>query len=154
NTTRSLTFAEQGFPNAATLDADVINGRLVDYLVGETDPYYNGDDAGFDGGVQGVQNSATTAATMDDTPNRSDANYPADIVKIRLNFEVAAFCAAGEDKGKYFGRLFWTWERDKGAGATTGTTSGISADRQQPSQGFIDAVTKWNTNHGFTNKFP
>jgi len=153
NTTRALTFAEQGFNNAATLDADVINGRLVDYIVGETDPYYNGDDAS-DIGQQGVQDSTTTAATMNDTPKRSDSAYPADIVKIRLNFEVAGFCAAGDDKGKYLGRLFWTWERAKGAAGLTGTISGFPTDRQPPSQGFIDAVTKWNTNHGFTNKFP
>jgi hypothetical protein len=153
-TTRALTFAEQGFKNPATLDADVINGRLVDYIVGENDPYYNGDDSGYDGGTQGVQNNTPVTATMDDTPKRSDSAYPADIVKIRLNFEVAVFCASGDDKGKYFGRMFWTWERAKGAVGVLGTTSGISADRQQPSAGFIAAVSKWNTNHGFTTKFP
>jgi hypothetical protein len=153
NTTRSLSFAEQGFSNAATLDADVINGRLVDYIVGEGDPYYNGDDTS-DIGVQGIQNSTTVAATMNDTPKRSDSAYPADIVKIRLNFEVAAFCAAGDDKGKYFGRLFWTWERAKGAAGFTGTISGVTTDRLAPTAGFIDAVNKWNTNHGFTTKFP
>src|SRR5439155_12833274 len=105
-------------------------------------------------GQQGVQDSTTTAATMKDEPQRSDSTYPADIAKIRLNFEVAGFCAAGDDKGKYLGRLFWTWERAKGAPGFSGTISAITADRQPPSQGFINAVTLWNTNHGFTNKFP
>jgi hypothetical protein len=152
-TTRTLTFAEQGFKNAATLDADVVNGSTVDYLVGETDPYYNGDDAS-DIGTQGVQNGTPKSATTNDTPKRKDTAYPAGIVTIRLKFEVAAFCASGDDMGKYLGRFFWTWERAKGAAGVLGTTSGISVDRQQPSPGFLDAVSKWNTNHGFSGKFP
>ena len=122
NTTRALTHAEQKFPNAAALDGDLINGRSVDYTVGEADPYYNGDDPG-DIGTQGAQGATPKAATMDDTPNRGDGNYPADINKIRLSFEVAAFCAAGESAGTYLGRVFWTWERTKGAAGTGGTIS-------------------------------
>jgi len=153
-TTRALTHAEQGFPNAATLDGDLASGRSVDYIVGEADPYYNGDDASDVGGAKGVQGPTPASATMSDHPRRSDGTYPADIVTIRLNFEVAAFCRSGEDKGKYFGRLLWNWERTKGAATTDGTTSGITADRLQPTAGFTAAVTKWNTNHSFTSKFP
>ena len=151
--TRALTHTEQGFPNAAKLDADLIGGRSVDYIVGENDPYYNGDDSA-DGGAKGVQGPSPSSATMSDHPKRSDSAYPADISAIRLNFEVAAFCRAGEDKGKYFGRLLWSWQRAKGAATVNGVTSGISADRNQPSAGFISAVTKWNTGHAFTSKFP
>jgi hypothetical protein len=152
-TTRSLTFAEQGFNNAATLDADVINGLTVDYIVGENDPYYNGDDAS-DIGMQGKQSNTPMKANTTDTPQRTDGAYPADITKIRLKFEVAAFCAEGDNAGEYLGKLLWTWERTKGAVGFTGTISGVSFSRDQPTQGFKDAASKWNTNHGFTMKFP
>jgi len=153
NTSRSLTFAEQGFPNAATLDADVINGRTVDYVIGEKDPYYNGDDAG-DIGQQGKQNGSPMAAFTSDAPSRIDGAYPADIVKIVLKFEVAAFCAEGDNAGEYVGKLLWNWERAKGAASTAGIISGVSFSRDQPTQGFKDAVSKWNTNNSFTMKFP
>lgn len=147
NKTRPLTHAEQGWPNAAALDGDLSNGYSVDYVVGEADPYYNGDDP-QDGTQQGVQGTPPKAATMDDTPNRADGNYPADIAKIRLSFEVNAFCAVGEIAGKYLGRVFWTWERAKGASGTTGTISGISSDRGTPSASATAALAKWATNHG------
>jgi hypothetical protein len=148
-TTTNLTFAQQGFANAATLDKDVVNGQTVDYLVGEADPYYNGDDAS-DIGTQGAQGATPKAATMNDTPNRTDASYPAGIVSIRLQFEVDAFCAAGASAGQYYGRLLWTWERAKGAAGTKGTISGISTDQNQPSAGATAALNLWATNHGFT----
>lgn len=152
-TTRPLTHAEQGFANAATLDADLINGRSVDYVFGEKDPYYNGDDSG-DFGQQGKQNGSPVASSSNDTPNRTDGAYPPDIVKIMLKFEVAAFCAEGDNAGEFVGKLLWNWERAKGAAGTSGTISGVAFSRDQPTQGFKDAANKWNTNHGFTAKFP
>jgi hypothetical protein len=152
--TRTVTFTEQGFPNGAKLDADVTNGHTVDYLIGENDPYYNGHDP-TDIGQQGSQNATSpTAATTNDTPGQGDASYPPDIQTIRVNFEVAAFCAVGDDAGSYLGRTLWTWERTKGAPGTNGTISGISTDRNPPSAAFIQALNQWNANHGFTKNFP
>ncbi len=148
-TTRPLTHAEQGFRNAAALDMDLTTaGYSVDYVFGERDPYYNGDDSA-DGGMQGVQNGMPKPATMTDTPSRGDSAYPTGITKIILNFEVAAFCAAGTNQGELLGITTWKWERPKGGSASSTV---LSTTRNQPSQSFLDALSHWNSNasHPFT----
>ena len=96
-------------------------------------------------GTQGLQNGAPKCATMSDGPGRSDGAYPADIVKIVLNFEVAAFCSAGQNKGEFLGTMTWTWERPIMGKATATASSGT---RNASSQNLIDALSKWNSNHG------
>lgn len=146
-TVRNLTFAEQGWSKSVPLDADVTNaGWTVDYVTGEKDPYYNGDDGG-DIGTQGLQNGTPKTATMNDGPTRGDGSYPADIVKIILDFEVAAYCAAGQNKSEYLGTTTWKWERPKGGTITVTKTAG---SRSAPSKNFTDALSKWGANHTFS----
>ena len=146
-TTRPLTHTEQGFRNAAALDSDLTaSGYSVDYIHGEADPYYNGDDAA-DSVQQGFQNGMPKKSIIKDTPGRSDGAYPAGIVKIILEFEVGVFCAEGQSKGQLFGTMTWEWERAKGG---TATATSLSSSRSAPSANFTAALNKWNTNHGFT----
>jgi hypothetical protein len=147
--TRQLTFAEQGFPQSAKYDADVTPaGWVVDVTVGNPDPYYQHP---IPGKALSGNTSPNVPATMGDYPTRQDAHYPADIDRIILNFEVAVFCVDGDLKGRFLGTLRWTWTRDRGGTATVTLGGG---DRNQPSQALVDALTKWNTNHSYTNKFP
>jgi len=147
--TRPLTFAEQGFGQAVKYDADVTPaGWTVDVLVGNSDPYYQFPSPGKS--LSG-NTSPSTPATMGDQPTRGNSAFPADIDRIILTFQVAVLCVDGDLKGTYLGTLSWTWTQDKG-GTPSVSLGGTS--RGQPSQTLLDAVTRWNTNHAYTNKFP
>ncbi|WP_437674851.1 hypothetical protein [Sorangium sp. So ce131] len=117
----------------------------VDYVAGEKDPYYNGDDTS-DFGPQG--NALTgTAASTNDTPHYDDAGFPGTSSTLLYEFRTAAFSAAGEDAGTYYGYADWTYTKEKGkpeATAVTGTASGA------PGAKFDAAVSLFNSNHGFT----
>jgi hypothetical protein len=128
-------------------DADTTNNFYhVDYVSGEKDPYYNGDDP-QDHGTQG--NAAATpkvSATMDDAPNYNDGTFPAGKSKIRYEFRDAAFSATGPDAGTYYSYVDWTYDKQKGTAAKT--TIG-AAGRGNPGANFVGAVKLWNSNHGF-----
>ena len=146
-TIRTMTAQEIGLPNGAQKDNDTTSsGYVVDYVQGEADPYYNGDDSA-DGIQQGIQNGMPQSSIISDTPNYPDANFPADIVKAILEFEVGTFCAQGQNKGEFSGSMTWKWEKTKGG---TGAATFISASRNPPSSNFIEALNLWNTNHSFT----
>jgi hypothetical protein len=116
----------------------------VDYVSGEKDPYYNGDDAG-DFGPQGNAILKTPASTTD-TPSYSDASFPAGKTKLLYEFTTAAFSAAGADAGTYYGASDWSYLKEKGiAGktATKGTRTG------SPGGKFESAVKLFSSNHGF-----
>ncbi len=151
-TTRVLKPSDfKNFPNSTKIAKDVtVSGFQVDYLFGEKDPYYNGDDL-QDPGTQGVQDGAPKASTTSDAPATNEANWPADITKVTREFEMAAFCTAGTNAGEFLGKITWTFEKEKGKAASS---SLLSTSRDQPSQNFRDALSLWNTNHGFTSKFP
>jgi hypothetical protein len=126
-------------------DADTTSDRYhVDYIAGEKDPYYNGDDAS-DFGPQG--NALTgTAASTHDTPHYNDATFPPGTSTLLYEFRTAAFSAAGDDAGTYYGYGDWTYTKEKGkpeATAVTGTTAG------EPGAKFDAAVSLFNANHGF-----
>lgn len=129
-------------------DADTTSDfHHVDYVSGEKDPYYNGDDSG-DIGTQGnaVSNPKVPAST-NDTPHYNDASFPAGTTKVLWQFRTAAFSAAGGDAGRYYGYVDWSYEKDKGAPdktAIAGTHSG------GPGGSFEAAVRLWNSNHGFS----
>jgi hypothetical protein len=120
--------------------------RYVDYLNGEKDPYYNGDDPA-DIGTQG--NATLTPkvnATMNDTPHCPDSWYPAGKKKATWNFRTAAFSAAGKDQGTFYEYINWVYEREKGKAETNkigGTGTG------NPGKDFTDALDLWDKNHGF-----
>jgi hypothetical protein len=126
-------------------DADTTSDfHHVDYVAGEKDPYYNGDDA-KDFGPQGNALTKTPAST-DDTPHYSDGAFPDGKSTLLYEFRTAAFSAAGADAGTYYGYSDWTYSKEKGkpeATATTGTGSG------EPGSKFTDAVDLFNSNHGF-----
>jgi hypothetical protein len=132
-------------PSFAYQDADTTGDFYhVDYVSGEKDPYYNGDDSS-DFGPQG--NAITkVAASTTDTPSFSDGSFPAGTSKVLWDFRTAAFSAAGDDAGTYYGYSDWSYLKEKGiAGktATKGTSTG------GPGSKFEAAVKLFNGNHGF-----
>ena len=126
-------------------DADTTGDfHHVDYVSGEKDPYYNGDDAG-DIGTQG--NAATkVAASTTDTPNYPDGKFPAGKSKLLWDFRTAAFSADGADAGRYYAYSDWSYQKDKGIAGKT-TTKGTSFG--PPGAKFESAVKLFNSNHGF-----
>jgi hypothetical protein len=148
-TTINLTYSDYkttAFGPPATRNADLVGATTIDYQLPAPEPYYQ--TAGPTTiGMFGIQNGSPKSSTMTDGPNLSDGAYPDDITKVIWNFEVAAFCAGGTNKGEFLGTVTWKWERPKG-GSITVTTG--TPNRNQPSQTFIEALNKWNTNHGFT----
>jgi hypothetical protein len=125
-------------------DADTTSDFYhVDYVSGEKDPYYNGDDP-QDFGQQGNALTKTPASTYD-TPHYTDGAFPVGKSTLLYEFRTAAFSAAGADAGTYYGYSNWTYSKEKGkpeATATTGTGSG------DPGSKFTDAVDLFNSNHG------
>jgi hypothetical protein len=126
-------------------DADTTgNFQHVDYVSGEKDPYYNGDDPG-DIGTQG--NAATkVAASTTDTPSYSDGLFPPGKSRLLWDFRTAAFSAAGADAGKYYGYSDWSYLKVKG---TAGKTSTKGTSVGGPGANFEGAVRLFNANHGF-----
>ncbi len=132
-------------PSFSFQDADTTSdGYHVDYVSDETDPYYNGDDAG-DSGVQGNASSSTTG-TMSDTPTFANGDFPAGSNLVRWEFRTSAFSAAGPDPGKYYGWVDWTFAKEKGKAATTK----VGPSRTYGPGGYWQsAIRLWNKNHGF-----
>ncbi|WP_125612930.1 hypothetical protein [Specibacter cremeus] len=113
---------------------------------GEKDPFMNGDDP-VDFGVQGnaVAKPAVPAAASD-TPNATDGMIPAGSSQINWDFRTAAFSAAGEDAGTYYGYSDWAYEKQRGIASTTriiGTKTGA------PGSKFDAAVKLFNDVKGF-----
>jgi hypothetical protein len=134
-------------PSFAYQDSDTTSDFYhVDYVSGEKDPYYNGDDP-QDFGPQG--NAVATPpkpASTSDTPNYNDGSFPAGKTKLLWEFRTAAFSAAGADQGSYYGYADWAYAKEKGKAATTA----VGATRSgEPGSKFESAVKLWNSNHGF-----
>lgn len=129
-------------------DADTTSDFYhVDYISGEKDPYYSGDDA-QDSGTQGnAISTPKVAASTSDTPNYNDGSFPAGKSKLIWDFRTAAFSAAGDDAGTYYGYADWIYAKDKGMAATT---SVVRTSASSPGNKFENAVKLWNSNHGFT----
>lgn len=121
----------------------------VDYVSGEKDCYYNGDDAGLDFGTQGkaAQGPGKPAvnATTSDTPNYPDTSFPAGKSRLKWEFRTAAFSAAGPDQGKYYQYATWTYEKEKGKPAKLTILIGGTV----PGPKFRAAVDLFCKNHGF-----
>ncbi len=119
----------------------------VDYVNGEKDPYYNGDDA-QDFGTQGnAQLTPKVAASTTDTPSLGDGSIPAGHTTVDYEFRTAAFSAAGADAGTFYGFVDWAFQKERGKASTTkiGSTSNSS-----PGSKFTDAVKLFSANHGFS----
>lgn len=92
----------------------------------------------------GRSGASRDTAYFYDSPAYPDLAFPSGIVKIVLDFELNAFCAAGEGRGQYLGRAVWHWERAKNNGRISrGTISNVSGDLSQPSSGFVIALQRY-----------
>jgi len=121
-------------------------------LTTEKDPYYNGDDKGKDAGEQGKHNT-TKNATMTDSPRCGDSTFGnltkrmgKDVKKVMLDFETCAFCAEGEDAGKFYGCVKWTYEQEK---EKKGESKSGGTSKEPKGRKYNEAVKKWGDNHGF-----
>jgi hypothetical protein len=130
----------------AHLDADTTGDfYAVDHTSGEADPYYNGDDAGKDGGTQG--NAITGVnADMTDTPSYGDGLFPAGKTTFKAQFRTIAFSAAGADKGTFYSYAKWSFNKEKGKAASI-SHEGTSTETALPKS--KAAINLWCTNHGF-----
>ncbi len=134
-------------PGFAYQDADTTAHFFhVDYVAGEADPYYNGDDLGKDGGTQGRAVAPKINAKMDDTPSYIDANFPVGKSRVDYDFRTIAFSAAGADKGTFYAYAHWAYTKTKGAAGST-ALKGTSHDTTLPES--KAAITLWASNHGF-----
>lgn len=133
-------------------DADTTADHYhVDYVSGERDPYYNGDDA-LDKGIQGDTTSTPkVTAHMDDKPSYDDSTFPAGKSKLKYEFRSIAFSAAGADKGTYYGYAKWFFEKEKGKPETT-KLDGTSTETALPKS--KEAINLWCSNHSFTPPTP
>lgn len=80
-------------------------GMYTDHLKGETDPFYNRNDA--TGTDEPVGKTAAAATSMTDTPRLNAYAAPHG-----QSFETAAFVLTGQDQGEFLGTLTWGWEVD------------------------------------------
>ncbi len=115
--------------------ADDAGGYVVDKFyysdIMTNDPYYSGAEKG----------SQTQDAELDDRPGNTREGYKA-------VFEVCAFCSGNPTDAEYGNYLDCiTWEHDGDSGEAKKTEP---QPANGPSQGFRDAVAKWNTNKKFT----
>jgi hypothetical protein len=119
----------------------------VDYVSGESDPYYNGDDL-QDGGTQGdAMASPKVDAAMTDTPDYQDHHFPGGKSKLKWEFRTIAFSAAGTDQGKFYEYARWTYDKEKGKTPKI-THQGTSTETALPKN--RAAIKLWASNHGFT----
>ena len=150
--TQMLTYSQIGFPSAAAHQADTVNGVAIDRLAGRPAPYYGSDAAGSSptsgANRSGVQGVTPRSANMVDQP--SGIGPPAGFTTFRAEFEANAFCATGQNRGEFAGgKVVWKYESTS---TGPGTSTVISATQAQPSQSFIDALNKWDTNHATWSK--
>lgn len=144
-------------PDWSYQNNDAVDGHVVDTLNGERDPYYNGDDKGSDNSAgQGEHGSPSKNSTIADRPRVSESEftnlekkYSKPVSKVVYEFEVCAFCAEGEDAGKFYGCMAWAYEQEKGKGDAGGKASQPGTTNSNPSEPFEKALAKWSKNHGF-----
>jgi len=134
-------------PAFAYQDGDTTSDlNHVDYVSGERDPYYNGDDAGDFGTKGDATTKPPVAASTTDTPSYPDGNFPAGKSNLLYEFRTAAFSAAGADQGTYYGYADWTYAKAKGGPAATAVAGSKTGD---PGSKFKGAVALFCSNHGF-----
>ncbi len=132
-------------------DADTTGDKYhVDYVKGESDPYYNGDDKPQDFGTQG--NATTTPpihSTSHDHPDFGTVPLPTGTSNLVWEFRTAAYSAAGADAGTYYGYSDWSWAK---AGTNTGATALAGDKSGDPGDKFKSAVSLFRANHGGLGK--
>ncbi|MCI0456703.1 MAG: LysM peptidoglycan-binding domain-containing protein [Gemmataceae bacterium] len=139
-------------PDFAYQDPDTtpVDKFHVDYVTGEADPYYNGDDAQDPGRQGNAVSTPTRSARMRDTPRYLDGTFPAGKSKMKYEFRTAAFSAAGKDQGSYYRYVDWSYEKEKGKKSKLK----IGSSGSDPGMKFTAAVDLWCKNHGFVLPTP
>jgi LysM repeat protein len=138
-------------PSFSYQDADSTPTDLyhVDFVSGEKDPYYNGDDAGLDFGPQGkaaqFKGDTIVEASTSDTPTFNDSSFPTGSSTLKWEFRTAAFSAAGSDAGTYYQYARWDYIKEKGKKSKLVIGDGGIV----PGPKFRAAVDLWCKNHGF-----
>jgi hypothetical protein len=150
----NLAFPSQISADFAYQDIDTTFTEFmhVDYVTGETDPYYTGEDAGDKiAAVEARHGNAIStphvSAHMRDAPN---ITVPDGMNEIRWEFRTAAFSAAGADAGSFYRFVDWTYVHKKGQPSRLKVV-GQGADPGRP---FKDALNLWCFNHGFVLPTP
>ncbi len=122
-------------------DDDTANDgkTCVDHVTCEADPYYNGDDAGKDGGKQGDSTTdPRKAAEMSDKPS---PQLPAGTTMVEYCFETCAYCPATKT---YLDCIKWSTKNNAGTTTTTLTTG---ANASAASDEIKQAKEKFDKNH-------
>jgi hypothetical protein len=131
------------------LDDEVGGGTVVDHLVCEKDPYYNGTDAGKDRPGGGWSDSTTQGrSSMTDSPNLPDAVFPDGVTRLQSMFEVCAVCSPGDS---VFDCIGWSYTRDLGSGGK-GTIA--LRDTNAALSSFKEALEKFDELHGQRMRCP
>jgi LysM repeat protein len=139
-------------PDFAYQDPDTtpVDRFHVDYVTGEADPYYNGDDAQDPGRQGNAISTPVRSARMRDTPRYNDGTFPTGKSTMKYEFRTAAFSAAGKDQGSYYRYVDWTYEKEKGKPSKLK----IGDSGSDPGMKFTAAVDLWCKNRGFVLPTP
>jgi hypothetical protein len=149
----------KNYPGSDKVDTWTVEheGKFVDRLATGTEPYYGGGtstkrsildpDGGTGVSKPGSDGNTPTEATMTDTVATNPRNWPDDIEKVTYEFETAVFCARGDDKGKFFGDVRWTFEQGRNTAGTTTIVTETPSSTDQASENFRTALTKWTDKH-------
>ena len=144
------TYAEQGFPDAPELDAQLTAaGYAVDAPPGVSDPYCLPSYRGVPLYSVGFRDGSCHAAECTDNPRRELLSFKPNFEKIVLSFEVNALCIAGGGAGQWLGGSTFSWERPQVAPGVLGPErwkfGGFT--RELPSRAFLDALNLWQSLH-------
>ena len=136
-------------------------GVHVDRVPGRTQPYYGGNGAGTGSSTVGQCNGTSTPGTMVDLPFMPDGYFQPggpdaalggdwDADEIVFKFETCAFCEAGEQVGRYFECVNWTYTRTK-ADVASGSPgrAAIEGTETGPSKAFTKAAQRWAETNNF-----
>jgi hypothetical protein len=141
------------WPNGSQIEDWFVNDVAIDRIFGSAVPYYGiPPGAARVGKKDGIR---LTTARMDDRPTRSDRVYAANVVTIRILFDVNAFCGAGDAAGLWLGNFTWQWSRNRGVADARGTVTLGAPSDAQPTPAFLAALSRWiDRNPGFRLPVP
>ena len=98
------------------IDTTITEFMHVDYVSGETDPYYTGEDPGdkipeVEARHGNAVSTPTVSAHMRDAPG---ITVPSGMNEVRWEFRTAAYSADGADAGTFYRFVDWTYVHKKG----------------------------------------
>ena len=172
------------YAGSPELDMLTVDGATVDHKVGELEPYYNGRDPhDFFAGAQdrqhaGMINGAVKPTAMLYKCRTYEEHWralnPEGIKEVCFDYETAAFCENGDDKGFFLGRAKWSWGKKRSepvvasiefAEAVRGAPTGrviidangssktipvfLTGSHGQPSKFYFEVLSCWIKRHKF-----